>query len=197
MNNKELVEVIQYEKSKYLEKFSMNSFGYIIASFFKEPVCGIMKWQIYSRKCDFYSKKGSLVGKIWTQYYRLRKNYYGRKMNIEASTSNIGKGLLLYHSGGIIINGSAIIGENCHLHGMNCIGNAGEKSKGCPKIGNNVTIGVGACIIGEIEIADGIIIGAGAVVNKSFYEPNIILAGVPAKKIYNNVPADNCTNDIT
>ena len=51
-----------------------------------------------------------------------------------------------------------------------------------PTIGNNVEIGFGAVIIGKI-IADGIKIGANSVVTKSFLEPNITIAGVPAKKI--------------
>ena len=52
-----------------------------------------------------------------------------------------------------------------------------------PKIGNNVEIGFGAVIIGKVIIADGIKIGANSVVTKSFLEPNITIAGVPAKKI--------------
>lgn len=50
-----------------------------------------------------------------------------------------------------------------------------------PVIGNNVEIGVGAKIIGDIYIADNIKIGAGAVVTKSFYEEGITLVGIPAK----------------
>jgi serine O-acetyltransferase len=52
-----------------------------------------------------------------------------------------------------------------------------------PQIGNNVYIGPGAKIFGEIVIADNIAIGANSVVNKSFYEKGISIAGVPAKKI--------------
>jgi serine O-acetyltransferase len=52
-----------------------------------------------------------------------------------------------------------------------------------PKIGDNVYIGPGAKIFGDIEIADGIAIGANSVVNRSFTEPNIGIAGIPAKKI--------------
>ena len=57
----------------------------------------------------------------------------------------------------------------CQLHGDNCIGNNGI-TLAAPRIGNRVDIGVGAKIIGNIEIADDIVIGAGAVVNKSFKE---------------------------
>ena len=51
------------------------------------------------------------------------------------------------------------------------------------ELGNNVYIGPGAKIFGDIKIADGIAIGANSVVNKSFTEPNIGIAGVPAQKI--------------
>ena len=50
-------------------------------------------------------------------------------------------------------------------------------------IGDNVFIGSGAKIIGEVTIANNIAIGAGAVVTKSFSEDNITIAGVPAKII--------------
>ncbi len=52
-----------------------------------------------------------------------------------------------------------------------------------PSIGNNAYIGPGAKIFGPIYIADGIAIGANSVVNKSFNESNITIAGIPAKKI--------------
>lgn len=52
-----------------------------------------------------------------------------------------------------------------------------------PTIGDNVYIGPGAKIFGKIQIADGIAIGANAVVNKSFFEQDISIAGVPARKI--------------
>lgn len=66
--------------------------------------------------------------------------------------------------------------------GMNCIG-AKHYIDDAPIIGNNVDIGFGAILIGKIKIADGIKIGANSVVTKSFLEPNITIAGVPAKKI--------------
>lgn len=50
-------------------------------------------------------------------------------------------------------------------------------------LGKNVDLGIGAKIIGGVTIADNIKIGANAVVTKSFTEPGITIAGVPAKKI--------------
>ena len=182
MDRKNYQEILTFEKIQYFEKFGLSRFGYLKTFIFREPVWSIMNWQKCSRKCDYYSSQRGFISKIKGQLYRFLRNYYGQKMNIEASTTQIGKGLLLYHSG-VIINSSAIIGENVHFHGHNCVGNAGQNDNRCPIIGNNVTIGIGAKIIGNIEIADGIIIGAGAVVVKSFTTPNVTIAGVPARII--------------
>ena len=53
----------------------------------------------------------------------------------------------------------------------------------CPVIGNNVMMGAGAKVIGNVTIADNIKIGAGAVVVTSFIEPGITIGGVPARKL--------------
>lgn len=52
-----------------------------------------------------------------------------------------------------------------------------------PHIGNNVFIGPGAVIVGDIKIADNIAIGANSFVNKSFLEEGITIARVPARKV--------------
>ncbi len=180
---KDLKELLDFERSQYFEKFSLTGIGYHKAIFFKESFAAIIKWQQYARKCDFYARRSGVINKLRAQWYRYWRNVYALKLDLEISTKNIGKGFLLYHSGGIIINADAVLGENVHLHGANCIGNAGENNKGCPHIGNNVTVGVGAKIIGDVTIADGVIIGAGAVVVESCLIPNAVLVGVPAKRI--------------
>lgn len=68
------------------------------------------------------------------------------------------------------------------MHGNNCIGNSHEEDD-CPVIGNNVRLGVGAKVIGNIYIADNVTIAAGAVVTKSCFEKGVTLAGIPAKII--------------
>lgn len=112
--------------------------------------------------------------------YSFKANRISSKYNLELY-GKFGKNLRIWH-GNIIINGDAKIGDNCNFHGNNCIGTDG-KSPIPPKIGNNVDIGFGAIIIGNIEIADGVKIGANSVVNKSVLEKNAVVAGVPAKII--------------
>ena len=70
---------------------------------------------------------------------------------------------------------------------------------GCPIIGDNVTIDPGCKIFNEITIADDIRIGANSVVNKSFDEKGITIAGSPAKKIgeaYVNKPVCTATFEL-
>lgn len=81
-----------------------------------------------------------------------------------------------------MINANSRIGENCRIQSNVNIGATGGSNK-APKIGNNVYIGPGAVLYGDIEITDNYYIGANAVVNKSFTEPYSVIAGVPAKLI--------------
>ena len=74
------------------------------------------------------------------------------------------------------------IGDGCLFHGDNCVGNNGSDNN-CPTLGNHVELGIGAKVIGGVTLADHIQVGANAVVTKSFTEPGITLAGIPAVKI--------------
>jgi acetyltransferase-like isoleucine patch superfamily enzyme len=51
------------------------------------------------------------------------------------------------------------------------------------KIGSDVWIGARVCILAGVTIPDGTVIAAGAVVTRSFEEPNTIIGGVPARVI--------------
>lgn len=95
-----------------------------------------------------------------------------------------GPGLPLPHRGNIIVNPQTRIGENCRIHV--CV-NIGAHHDKAPRIGNNVYIGPGAIIFGDIEIS----IGANATVNKSVLEPNCVVAGTPAKVIKIDVDSWN------
>ena len=92
-------------------------------------------------------------------------------------------GLSITHHGTIVINKHARIGKNCRLHVCVNIGTSTGDEALCPIIGDNVYIAPGVKMFGQINIANNIAIGANSVVNKSFYEEGISIAGIPAKKI--------------
>jgi putative colanic acid biosynthesis acetyltransferase WcaB len=95
----------------------------------------------------------------------------------------VGKGLSLYHGHALVINQGVIIGDNCALRNSTTIGHkklADGSFSACPRIGNNVDIGANVCIIGDIEVGDNVIIGAGSVVVKSI-PANSMAVGNPAR----------------
>lgn len=111
----------------------------------------------------------------------IKKNRLSLEIGVEITPFHCGKGVKICHPN-VIING--FVGDNCIFHGNNVIGNkiSGDKNA-IPKIGDNVDVGIGATIIGNVAIADKCIIGAGAVVTKSFLKTKTVIAGVPAKEI--------------
>lgn len=132
------------------------------------------------RICEYhYNANHKLRYVIWQNY----KNHIGESLGITAWHNTIGRGLRIWHYGSVIINGHSMIGSGCQLHGNNCVGNNGINNESAPHIGNNVEIGVGAKIIGDIYIADDVKIGANAVVVKSCMTKGVTLVGVPAHEV--------------
>lgn len=184
-----IIEEVNMIKSKKELKFYLEADKIALDISHKRPnLIGdrIWKYQRCLRKVEYYknTQKSNLFKKILYYYYRLRLEQLFVKTGFHISPNVCGPGLSLAHEGSVGININAKVGENCRIHIGSNIG-AVAGSKKAPVIGNNVYIGPGAKIFGEIYIADGIAIGANAVVNKSFEEPNITIGGIPAKKISN------------
>jgi len=95
--------------------------------------------------------------------------------------ANIGSGLFIDHGMGVIVGETSIIGDNVLLYQGVTLGGTGlEKGKRHPTIGNNVVIGAGAKILGNIIIGDNSYIGANAVVIKDV-PANSTVVGVPGR----------------
>lgn len=93
--------------------------------------------------------------------------------------SEIGPGLRIEHWGGVYIE--AKIGKNCRIQQDVMIGyRGGFRGGGFPTIGDNVYVGVGAKILGEVRIGNNVIIGANAVVITDVPD-NAVAVGVPAQ----------------
>lgn len=104
-----------------------------------------------------------------------------RKTGIEIHPgATIGKNLFIDHGTGVVIGETAIIGDNVTMfHGVTLGGTGNEKDKKRhPTIGNNVFIGSGAKILGNIKIGNNVKIGANAVVLKDVEDDRTVV-GIP------------------
>ena len=175
---KSLKEVLQQEKAFYIPR--KMKWEWILTS---DNSVKIYKYLKNLRKAEFhYNNRKNPVHKLLYFFARRRKNKLGRLLGIEMWENSFDSGLKIWHTGNIVINGKSRIGKNCTLHGNNCIGNSGLSSK-CPRIGDNVRLGFGATVIGDVEIANNVTIASGAVVVQSCLQENAVLAGVPAKVV--------------
>lgn len=137
------------------------------------------------RKAEFYlNNNSSIFNKIRFYYYSMLHSKYGTKLCIDIGYNITGPGLVLPH-GNVVVNMNATIGSNCKILPFVTIGWLGSKEKptAIPKIGNRVYIGTGAKIIGDVTIADSVVIGANSLVTKSILEPNTTWGGYPLRKI--------------
>ncbi|MFA4843253.1 MAG: serine O-acetyltransferase EpsC [Candidatus Omnitrophota bacterium] len=95
--------------------------------------------------------------------------------------AHIGRRLFIDHGMGVVIGETAIVGDDVLLYQGVTLGGTGlEKGKRHPTIGNNVVIGAGAKILGNITVGDNSYIGANAVVIRDV-PPNSTMVGVPGR----------------
>lgn len=95
--------------------------------------------------------------------------------------ARIGIGLMMDHATGTVIGETAVVGDHCSfLHGVTLGGTGKESGDRHPKLGNNVSIGCNASILGNIYIGDNVKIGAGSVVLKPL-PANCTAVGSPAR----------------
>ena len=97
--------------------------------------------------------------------------------------ATIGKGIMLDHAHNLVIGETAEVGDNVSiLHSVTLGGTGKVRGDRHPKIGNNVLIGAGAKILGNISIGDCSRVAAGSLVLKSVASFKTV-AGVPAKEV--------------
>ena len=137
------------------------------------------------------SKKYSLK---WFFFYFLHTRYsykYGFQI---PSNTEIGKGFYIGHFGSLVINGKAKIGINCNVAHNVTIGQANRgKLKGYPSIGNNVWIGTGSVIVGNINIGSNVLIAPNSFVNIDIPDNSLVI-GNPCKIINKENPCEGYIN---
>jgi serine O-acetyltransferase len=111
----------------------------------------------------------------------------------------IGKGLFIDHGMGVVIGETAVIGDNVTLfQGVTLGGTGKEKGKRHPTLGNDVVVGAGAKVLGNITLGDQVSVGANAVVLNDV-PANCTVVGVPGrvarregKKVSSGANIDYC-----
>ena len=119
---------------------------------------------------------------IWVLYRFIFRWILG--IDIPENVS-IGRGLIVNHGVGLVVNPKAVIGNNVKLHQNTTIGSK-VSGGGCPIIEDNVLIGANCVVIGPIRIGSNSIVAAGSVVVKDV-PCGVIVAGNPAVVIKENL----------
>jgi serine O-acetyltransferase len=177
MKHKDYVFLVKSDLHRHAGNSTLSSFVYY---FFLEPG---FKYSFWMRTCA-YVKSDMILNFFFffITWLLLRHHEYKYGISISYRTQ-IGSGFYVGHTGGIVVNPKAIIGKNCNLSHQVTLGvtNRGSR-KGIPVIGDNVYIGPGAKIIGNIHVGNNAAIGANCVVTKDVPE-NAVVVGVPGKVI--------------
>lgn len=125
----------------------------------------------------FYKIKLRLLAEMIMYFVRM---IHGIEIHPAAK---IGKRLFIDHGMGVVIGETAVIGDDCLMyHGATLGGTGKEHCKRHPTIGNNVMIGAGAKVLGNITIGDNVKIGANTVVTENI-PPDRTVVGSKGKII--------------
>ena len=141
----------------------------------------ILRFEYLLRKVEWLTNSKTVFlrnGRLLINRLRLRKIQL--KLGFSIPINVFGPGLSIAHYGTIIVSQNASIGCNCRIHACVNIG-ASAGQDGAPHLGDNVYIGPGAILFGDISIANNVSIGANSTVNKSFEGDNLVIAGTPAR----------------
>lgn len=97
--------------------------------------------------------------------------------------AELGHGILIDHGCGVVIGETTVVGDNCTIYQGVTLGGVGlNKGKRHPTLGNNVTVGAGAKILGAFEVGDNCTIAANAVLLKPL-ESDTTAVGIPARPV--------------
>ena len=146
-----------------------------ITAWLLDDVC---RYQRHLRRLEY--RLNTRANPVLLTVTKLRYRRLGRLLGFSIPPNVFGPGLSIAHPGTIVVHSAARVGANCRIHVDVSIGTSAHEMAAVPTLGDDCYIGPGAKLFGAIEIGSGTVIGANAVVNRSFPQGNVTLVGVPA-----------------
>ena len=126
---------------------------------------------------------------LWTHGARTLALWLAKRMRIKMGAdihpaATIGRRFSIDHGIGVVIGGTTIIGDDCMVYQGATLGMTGKQlgGKRHPTLGNDVLVGAGAVVLGNIHVGDGARVGAGAVVLADVPDGATVV-GVPARVV--------------
>ena len=111
-----------------------------------------------------------------------------------STKAEIGEGFMVAHVCGLVIGGEVVIGKNCDVRQNVTLGGNFNKTdaegRQFPTLGDNVSLGAGAVVVGPVKVGDNSIVGANSVVTRDVPE-NVIVRGSPAVVIKDRWPENS------
>lgn len=156
----------------------------------------VMEYLEVMRKLSFYSHQQGLLNAFLKVIYLIRYHRLGVKLSFNIGYDTCGYGLVIPHYGSLGIGPSNRLGNYCVIHTLTSITDNGKV------IGNGFYLSKGAIVTSSVTLGNSVMVGANSVVNKSYIDDNIMLAGAPATIIktseawYRRQGAENYSNRV-
>ena len=106
---------------------------------------------------------------------------------------NIGAGFYIGHFGTIVVSTRSVIGKNCNIAHLVTVGVSRGRNEGAPVIGDEVWIGTGAVIVGNIQVGSHVLIAPNAFVNFDVPDHSLVI-GNPGRIIAKHNPTKDYIN---
>ena len=127
------------------------------------------------RHVEYYKNAPyGIINKVLMLFWLRKLRKYSHITGFQIPPHTCGKGLTIWHWGPIIINPATKLGNNCTLYPGVLIGHK-IPGGGAATIGNNVFIGAGTKIIGDVHIGDNVTIGQNCVITKDIPANSVVV----------------------
>lgn len=144
----------------------------LVASFFEMSLwaIGIFRFGKWVQRLRIAIVRWPLMA-IYFILYKISQAISGIRISLE---SEIGPGLVIHNFGGVVVHGR--IGANCiFVQGAQMISRADGKGRGWPTMGDNIYVGAGAKILGNVAVGNNTRIGANAVVMTDVPDGSVVM----------------------